>query len=467
MTNCIVSGNTASVNGGGIYNDVGSPALTNCSVSGNVAADGGGMYSKSDFSSPTLNNCILWGNTGGEISGTTPTVTYSIIEGGFTGTGNLDKDPLFVDAANGNLGLQACSPAIDSGNNATVTATTDLDGNTRIMHNTVDMGAYEYNGTLYTFYPDADGDSYGSKTANSIRTSFCSTTFSNEAVNNTDCNDDNAAINPNTVWVLDKDNDGYYTGSAVTQCASPGAGYIIKTTQQGGDCNDNDAGVNPGAVEVCGNGIDDNCNGKTDETGCALCQNATGLKTTNITLNGATLNWTALANPVQWKIEYKKLTIGSKWVTITVPGYLRSTNLSSLLANQKYQWHISAKCGKTWTSFSDAVMFKTLAQQANSIIAQQSLQNITDDKLPAVKLYPNPTRGQFIIELGLSDNVNANAKIELVNMMGQRVSEENANINNGVLRKTVSISSSLAKGIYMIKVIANNKMYVSKLIYEK
>jgi len=71
----------------------------------------------------TVRNNIIWGNTqssGGpiaEIDGGSAAVTFSNIEGGFTGSGNIDTDPGF---ANSNLYLQSSSPCIDAGDSISV-----------------------------------------------------------------------------------------------------------------------------------------------------------------------------------------------------------------------------------------------------------------------------------------------------------------------------------------------------------
>jgi len=156
LTNCIFSGNSAGIAGGGMSNYSSSPTVTNCIFIGNTAGTrGGGMDNYS--SSPILANCVLWGDTvstGSEIydGSSTSTVTYSNIQGGFTGEGNIDVDPLFVDAASGDLHLQPTSPCIDTGSNDAVPddVTTDPDGDPRIVDGdgdstaTVDKGAYEY-----------------------------------------------------------------------------------------------------------------------------------------------------------------------------------------------------------------------------------------------------------------------------------------------------------------------------------
>ncbi len=135
-----------------------------------------------------MTNCILWANSPDEIFGDgNPVVSYSDVQGGWPGTGNIDADPLFVDPANGNLHLLPGSPCIDAGNNWGVPPDTadvdgdgdtreltpqDLDGNPRFNADpadfdpgcgvpvVVDMGAYEFqfDPVDEVFLGDLDGD---------------------------------------------------------------------------------------------------------------------------------------------------------------------------------------------------------------------------------------------------------------------------------------------------------------------
>jgi hypothetical protein len=105
----------------------------------------------------------------------------------------------------------------------------------------------------------------------------------------------------------------------------------------------------------------------------------------------------------------------------------------------------------------------------STVVGEEAEKQAPPGDSPALKLklYPNPTTGQFMIELHLSNNINTNAKIELVNMMGQTVSSENTNISNGILQKTVTISSSLTSGIYIARIIVNNETYQARVVYGK
>lgn len=148
LNNCVLIGNSVSSYspyGGGANNCT----LNNCTVSSNSASGswpyGGGMYSG------VANNCILYFNSSSNganyyfpgqnflnYSCTTPTPG---------GNGNITNAPLFLNLATGDLHLQSTSTCINSGNNGIVSGPLDLDGNPRVVSGTVDIGAYEFQGT--------------------------------------------------------------------------------------------------------------------------------------------------------------------------------------------------------------------------------------------------------------------------------------------------------------------------------
>ncbi|HXR03807.1 MAG TPA: choice-of-anchor Q domain-containing protein, partial [Verrucomicrobiae bacterium] len=134
LTNCIVNGNSAQLACGG----AGYSTLNNCTVTGNS-----GPYSGGGVTACTLNNSIVYYNSDDNFDSSC-TVNFSCTTPDPGGAGNITSEPLFVNLAGGDLHLQSNSPCINTGNNAYVTVTNDLDGNPRIVQGVVDMGAYEF-----------------------------------------------------------------------------------------------------------------------------------------------------------------------------------------------------------------------------------------------------------------------------------------------------------------------------------
>ncbi|MEN9640316.1 MAG: hypothetical protein RLZZ262_2185, partial [Bacteroidota bacterium] len=162
--------------------------------------------------------------------------------------------------------------------------------------NATDIVLITFN-SLQNYYPDDDGDGYGS--AASLPTQGC-TAPGGFVANNTDQCDSDIDINPGTEWWTDLDGDGfggfiYDYGNVFSGCTYPdpdGAGpgqFIPYYPAANGnqpytaDCNDNDPNFFPG-IEICNN-IDDDCDGLIDEGGCAplndLIQAAITVQATN------------------------------------------------------------------------------------------------------------------------------------------------------------------------------------------
>jgi hypothetical protein len=171
IENCIITGNESHA----ILLAMSSSVINNCTIAHNA----GRAIENSSGYTPTITNSILWGND--YAVARTADITYSNVEGGWQGQGNISIDPQFVNAAADDYHLQPLSPCIDAGDNSVVTVTTDLDGNPRIRGKAVDMGAYE---SLYYHVDGINGDN--GNDGLSRETAFETIQFAIDEVNDSD-----------------------------------------------------------------------------------------------------------------------------------------------------------------------------------------------------------------------------------------------------------------------------------------
>ncbi len=212
ITNCILAQNIATGSGGGIFSLLSQLTVSNCTIANNISQSVGGIYivtyespidisfdgfptdSDGPLGPSTITNCIVYGNIAINVfeEGLVPSVvSFSDIGGGYLGTGNIDQDPLFVNAAGGDFSIPYASPCVNTGTDTSDplygNVTDDIEDNPRPLGSGHDMGAYEYvspisvtitsatancDGTVdvtalaadgippYTYEWDIDGDGY-------------------------------------------------------------------------------------------------------------------------------------------------------------------------------------------------------------------------------------------------------------------------------------------------------------------
>ncbi len=128
MINCLFSNNYTMYSNGGAIHMLGignSIIIKNCTIYGNsaVTGDGGGVYivngSANIVNTIVYDNSAMYEGDGVYVGfGGSAEINYSnlLMPDDATGTNNMNTDPLFIDATNGNFYLQEISPCIDAGN---------------------------------------------------------------------------------------------------------------------------------------------------------------------------------------------------------------------------------------------------------------------------------------------------------------------------------------------------------------
>jgi hypothetical protein len=133
--NVIVGNEAGDYSGSGIYLvNIPSAHIVNTTISGNTGTGGGGLFAGYGSAGKVI-NCILWENSPAQIDGDALEVTYSDVEGGWDGQGNINADPQFVLPEKRDYRLLWGSLCIDSAHPDSL----DADGTRR------DMGAHFFN----------------------------------------------------------------------------------------------------------------------------------------------------------------------------------------------------------------------------------------------------------------------------------------------------------------------------------
>ena len=228
-------GHTITLDGTGSFDTGGSINLWNWTIdSGTIQVElSNSTTANPTFVAPNEDGWVIFQLTVTDNSGNTDNDTVKII---------INADHYFID--DDNDGYSENDGDCNDSNNAIYPDATEIcdDGIDNDCDNQTDLADTDCSSCV-----DNDGDGY-------FAVSGCGS--------DVDCDDADADEHPGQLWYKDEDNDGYSGGTTLTHCERPTdhklASELMALT---GDCDDYDGLIHPDAAEICGDGIDQDCNG--------------------------------------------------------------------------------------------------------------------------------------------------------------------------------------------------------------
>ena len=263
-----------------------------------------------------------------------------------------------------------------------------------------------------TWYLDADGDGHAISSLNSCTTPGAG--YTTAILPTDDCNDNDATIIEAVVWYLDADLDGFASALTVTSCTNPGPGYtndVLPTT----DCDDNDASLNPDTIWY----LDADGDGYASDITAAGCNSpGDGYTTEELAQSDCDDNDATVNTVVAWYLD------------MDMDGYAEGEPVIS--------------CGSPGEGYTQSV----LPAENES------------PKADKVLIYPNPSAGEVTINL---DSVYQVAEISVLSAAEQLILKK-------TFRGTNSINFLMpyqSSGIYYVYLLLEGKIIAMPLIINR
>lgn len=284
-----------------------------------------------------------------------------------------------------------------------------------------------------------------------------------------------------TTWYRDADNDGYGTSNTTMLACTKPVGYVALS----GDCNDGNSSVNPGKAEICGNNIDDNCDGQIDE-GCnnkallsigdaTLTEGAASVTLTvtlskktaqDVTVTYATADGTARSkanknNPADFVDKSGTLTIaaGTQSATVTI------TLLNDNVYEGTEQFYVQLKQpdnagidkGTGTVTITDDDAPATLAAPTAKSEATAPKEAFAE-KL-SVSALPNPSPAYFNVVVN-GNGSGEKITVQVSDMLGRKIEERVLSSQ----QQTLSLGEQYKAGVYLVRFVQGSESKTLKLV---
>jgi hypothetical protein len=168
------------------------------------------------------------------------------------------------------------------------------------------------------------------------------------------------------------------------------------------------------------------------------CAKPTGLASSSVTQNSATVSWSSVSCGVKYKMQYRQLGTQAWTTKSNITG--TSFTITGLMNNTTYQWKVQTFCtsgGSTKSAYSPIQTFTTAMKLSGELATT----------LGGISVYPNPAATE--IHVSFSSGTSGTARMVVYNAIGEVVIEKNSMIREGMNDFTLDVAS-FSTGVYLL-----------------